>query len=68
MTEVLNYDDPQLARKVEQLDAADIDALPFCAIRISYPAQVVTHLRVCWRRASASMRTVVSISACRRLS
>ena len=54
VAEVPNYDDPQLARKVEQLDTADIDALPFGAIRISYPDEVVTHYSRAERRLSGS--------------
>ena len=54
VTEVLNYDDPELARKVEQLSAADIDALTFGAIRISYPDETVTHYSEAERRLSGS--------------
>lgn len=54
MTEVPTYEDPQLARKVEQLDVADIDALPFGAIRISHPGEVVTHYSEAERRLSGS--------------
>jgi photoactive yellow protein len=51
---MLDYDDPQLARNVEQLSAADIDALPFGAIRISYPDEIVTHYSEAERRLSGS--------------
>ncbi len=49
-----DYEDPQLARKVEHLDTADIDALPFGAIRISYPDETVTHYSEAERRLSGS--------------
>lgn len=48
------YDDPDLARKVEQLGTAEIDALPFGAIRISYPDETVTHYSEAERRLSGS--------------
>ncbi len=54
MAETLNFNDPQLARKVEQLDVADIDALPFGAICISYPDEMVTHYSEVERRMSGS--------------
>ena len=54
MAEALNFNDPQLARKVEQLDVADIDALPFGAICISYPDEMVTHYSEVERRMSGS--------------
>ena len=54
MREIPSYDDPQLAHKVEQLDAADIDALPFGAIRISYPDETVKHYSEAERRLSGS--------------
>lgn len=54
MTLPFGYDDADLARKVEQLSADQIDALPFGAIRISYPDETVTHYSEAERRLSGS--------------
>ena len=54
VAEILSYDDPDLARRVEQLSAADIDALTFGAIRISSPDETVTHYSEAERRLSGS--------------
>lgn len=43
MNEVPTYEDRNLARKVEQLNDSEINALPFGAIRIGHPDGVVQY-------------------------
>ena len=53
MTDLPDYDDRVLARKVEALSAQDIDALPFGAIRLA-PDGTVAHYSEAERRLSGS--------------
>ena len=54
MAQSPGYDEPDLARKIEQLGTEEIDALPLGAIRISRPDDTVTHYSEAERRLSGS--------------